>query len=103
MKNQVLADGFPRNPGLAHNNKSQEFQMDKIKAQIDKLRRLGQVDKANELLTQYFPNEVMIGELGQMISELKDLRGDIAAMPIGGGGGGIGMPMLGRKMSVSIE
>ena len=41
MKNQVLADRFPQNPGLAHNNKSQEFQMDKIKAQIDKLRRLG--------------------------------------------------------------
>ena len=34
MKNQVLADDFPQNPGLAHNNKSQNFKWIKLKLKL---------------------------------------------------------------------
>lgn len=101
MKNQVLADGYPQQPGLIHQNKSSELQLEKVKMQIEKLQRLGENTKAQELMKQYFPNQVMIGELGQMISELRDLRGDIASLPIGGGGVLPVKPM--ERMDKAIE
>ena len=38
MRNQVLADGYPQNPSLIHNNNSQEFQLDRVKSQIENLK-----------------------------------------------------------------
>ena len=52
-------------------------------------------------MAQYFPNQVMISEMSQMVNEMKDLRADIMSMPIGGGGGGLSIPSLSRVSSIS--
>jgi len=102
MRNQVMSDGYPQNQSLVHQKQSETQKLGVIQKQIEQLELLAQdprIDpakqaefktEADNLMINYFPNQVMIKQYSQMIDELKNVKDEIVSSGVGGGGGSMG-------------
>lgn len=77
MSNKVQADGVPINPALIENEVAQDYRRHQVKQEIGRLIKSGRPEdlkKVEELMGQYFPNQIVEEKTGEMKHGLKNIK-----------------------------